>query len=616
MSSFEPLARRRWALFSKSSFLLELLVASTLFVWLVATRVGPPVHPDTARDLLQAVACSIGNTELCQQGPHTSFAGLQGALWPRFLMVGNELRIPLPAMQALTLAFIAIGAGTTGAAVKRYTDEKLSSMTASIVFVGLSLLTIEYPVFWNPSLLPLPLAVFVWALLEHSREGRTAPALIASVALALCVDLHIVCLAFAPLLLMTTVASARHHVFALVLVFAGFFFTVFAVSPMTWATNFLALDGAYGDAPLMLGPLSCAALGLALRSRWQNLAPARRAAWLVFLMAAWLAIPAIIGRFEPRYAAPSVPALSIALGWAPLRLRKGARRALAGGAAYWLATLPGSHGWHRLALDSCLECIARLAPAVERHGIGGQSVFFQLEGLSMDELASLVAFSRPADSTPERLAVIRAERSHLPSPIPETWTLVELSNGDIGVLRKLTSPFLRRDAIRACYAATKPTGGPECKDAFHQRDETRLLYPPFPDLAMHFDPNKLASLGDYRGELTLEIDTGGPGSAHLLDLIDPDQNWRIEAVEGISYEGELPGRRVLVHANSGKGSVSLVRHFEAGTVALHWPPLIIETLEEETELRSLYQRSLSLRPTSSRTTESESPPRLRSPNSD
>lgn len=568
------------------------VVTLALFAWLAATRARPPVHPDTARDLLQAVACSNGALELCQRGPHTSFAGHQGALWPRFLLLGHELRIPLTAMQLAVFAFIAIGAGMTGAATRRLFDDKLASLTASLAFIGLSLWATEYPLYWNPSLLPLPSAIFAWALLEHSRSGRSTTALIASFGLALSVDLHIVCLVFIPLLLVAVTASAKRPVFALALTFACFCLTVGIVSPVAWTMNLTAFEYAYGPALVMLIPISCVAIGLALRNRWLAFPVNRRSFFLVLVMVGWLAVPAMTGRWEGRYAAPSVPALSIALGWAQLRFRKRTRWALVGAAACWLAVLTSSFGAtrHHTGSLSLLD-IARLVPAIEKEGFGGDMAFFRVEGLAMDELSSLVALSRPAAPRSETLLIVEIERAKLPSPLPEEWTLVELDDARVAILRRNAHPFLRREDVRICYASRAPGSVGECMSSHAQRDGATLAYPPFPEFAYNYGPDKFASFGDFRAELSIAIDTQGPGASHLIELFDTDEDWQIGAVEGVSFEGELPGRRVVVHASSGEGRLILVRDFQAGSLPSSWPPILIETLLDETKLQRLYEQS-------------------------
>lgn len=581
---------RSWSSLGRSRWLSGLIVVSALFVWLVATRVGPPVHDDTARDLLQAVACSNGNIELCKRGPHTSFAGYQGALWPRFLVLGHELRISLQSMQLAILAFTAIGAGIAAAATRRLFDDDLAFLTTSVSFVGLSLFATQYPIYWNPSLLPLPLAIFTWALLEHSRSGRAWTALVASLALALAVDLHIVCLVFVPLLVVSVTASAQKPLSALTLAFVGFCSSLGVVSPLTWSINLSALGGS--GTLMMALPITCVGLGMAVRPRWLASSATLRSFVLVALMTGWLAIPAISDRWEGRYTAPSIPAVSIALGWALVRLRTATNRALASagiGLILWrLANVTEAH--HDPEQFNLLD-ISRIASAAEDRGVGGDNGFFRLEGLSMPELASLVAFSRLGEAGRATFLAVSTQRAALPSPTPKEWELLNLGSDRVAILRGLGHPFLRREDVEACYIPLASGAEARCMRPQLPRSGTMLAFPPIPEFAARFGPEEFANLGPFRAEFSLPIDTHAPGSDHVIDLSDVDENWQFEAVEGVSFEGALPARRIVVKANSGEGRLKVARDFPAGSMGSHWPPIIIETLAEESELRRLYEQS-------------------------
>ena len=211
-------------------------VGAISLAWLLALRSPLFVNYDTARDWLQAIACAEGNAEACGGTPPIWFFKLShGALWIRFLALGHELELSAPEMQGITLFFIAVGAGLVTDAARRVMSAP-GAVMAGLVYAPLSLWVIQQDHFWNPTLLPLPIALFAWALLDHARTGRVGTAILAAIALAACCDLHLVSLALAPLFVIASVASARRP-WLVALPIVTFGFSLWIAAPQTWAAN-------------------------------------------------------------------------------------------------------------------------------------------------------------------------------------------------------------------------------------------------------------------------------------------------------------------------------------------------------------------------------------------
>lgn len=565
----EWLLRRPWA--------MGALVAVAAFAALVISRIDPPIHVDTARDLVQSAACATGNDEMCQRGVAASLRTfVHGTLWIRFLAICQTLGLVPNGIQVVTLAFVAAGAGVTAIVARTYAGKR-ALVPAGSAFVLLSLKVVEYPDLWSPALLPLPLALFVWALLEHSRLGRASTAVGAAIFLALAIDVHLVCAALVPLLLAATGASARRPKLTAPIAIATLGGTLMLASPASWKHNWATVRVA--DLVLLGVVFSIAwILACFARSHWLRLDASRRAAVLVLALIAWSVFPPFI---DPRwrYFAPSLPALAIGLGWAfrgvPFRVRLRPQWMLAA-ATVLLVTAAQVIRWASVRIFPdrwTVTDVLRLAPAIQRNGFEGRQSLFQIEGIPSFGMEIVLASTQePAVSREENLLVVRAPRSSLHLPIPSDWTLVDLGHERVAVVRPLR-PFLHRKDSRLCAAPT--VGGAGEMDCQKLTLET-----------VGFSPVPPASKEGVRVEWWLDVETDGEDSAHALDLIDECGDWTIERVEGVSYEGALPGNHVVLHGNSGSGKLLVVRHLQAGKyVRPYWPPLLMETLPDEVELR-------------------------------
>lgn len=567
------------------------LVALVAFAILLVIRADPQADFDTARDLLQAQACANGNVDLCGTSPPTWMGGFaHGSLWIRFLALCHWLGLSFGAAKIVTSAFIAAGAGITASTTYRHTGP-LPAWLAGAGFAQLALSTTQQHIFWNPTLLPLPLAVFTWALLAHAHGGRARTAVLAAFSLALSIDLHLVCVALAPLLMVTIVASARSQFRTMALVVATMGSTLIIDSPGTWAHNLRAVDLSIASWSLLLLAVSLSMVHEVARPYWARASHGLRSAALVALMSAWCVVPMLTGNAVERYFTPALPALPIAgallLHAIVARRSLALKWALAGLVVLGMSrALPPATPPHE---TWSLSQLARLLPIAKEHGIEGKAVFSRVEGLSFNTLASLAALAPSGPGRPgDDLVVARASRDHLPESPPEEWTVIELTDDEVAVLRP-SRPYLQRHRLKACFQPLGAGPDTDCAEASLDISADSFEYPPFSSAWSVFNQDQTASaLDGYRVDLWLDIDTGEDGPSHIVDLMEPDGGFEIVAVEGVGYEGELPGRRVILEGGSGRGRLSLSHVRPAGaSPPSHFSMMLIETLPEEVELRRL-----------------------------
>lgn len=120
-----------------------------------------------------------------------SFGGLlQGALWPHLLEARERLGGSVALLEVVVAGTIALAAGVA-ALVSRALRVR-PTLTLLALWLPATVVSIEYPTLWNPSLTPLALAAFHLSLAWAARTRSTLFFSLAAAALALAVELHIV----------------------------------------------------------------------------------------------------------------------------------------------------------------------------------------------------------------------------------------------------------------------------------------------------------------------------------------------------------------------------------------------------------------------------------------
>jgi hypothetical protein len=285
------------------------------FVLLEIVTPVPPVHPDTSRDFLMAGDCLAGMP--CDRGPPTSLGSIvQGALWTRFVALGRWLGFGTVGVQVGVLALLAASGAIVELAARRHLAPSAARWTA-VVWVALCAWVTGAPRLWNPSLLPLPLALFAVALLALVERGALRAAAAAGAALALAMDCHVVAALLVPVLAGALTACARQPARA-ALASAAALGAVLAVdSSNAWRINIEATRGAWVAVVLVVA--AGAVAGHRVRAQFASRSAGSRAALLLGAAAALGAGATAAGAvwggapWPVRYLAPSLPGLAVML---------------------------------------------------------------------------------------------------------------------------------------------------------------------------------------------------------------------------------------------------------------------------------------------------------------
>ncbi|MCB9787726.1 MAG: hypothetical protein H6744_13670 [Deltaproteobacteria bacterium] len=583
------------------------LAAFALLRWLVPP---PMLHVDTTRDLLLALDCLRGHP--CDAGPPATFGGLvQGALWIRVLALCHAAGLQPDGVQSLTLALHALATAVSWWALRRLASATAALAGAALFFAGAVLVT-GYPALWNPSIAPLPLAAF-WALLLALAAGA-GPLLgaLCGVALALCLDSHVIDALLVPTFALTVAMGARRPLAALLAGFAALAGTLALDSGAAWLANLDSLRRASPALPLAL-PLALAAVaatGLALRRRAHALPPRQRAIVLLVAAAAlhaalaWPLSAFFGGEFSVRHLLPGLPPIAWTLGlalaalaWLPTRtlgpLPRRAAAALVAALALSLALGVSRHAIRQATADSpwTFAGIASVADAL----YGGGLTYAQLHhGLQASNYALLPALAAldPASDPDESVRIAPEQMLDVPvvlAPAEATPTLPPAFQrvpvgADLAAFVGRFRGAIRRDELTVCFeplAPASPGGG--CATV----DGTTLpapgvpsarAYPELSDLRTRFPVDAMARDGlrvTWTWRLALDA-AAGPRAVLLMG----ERAWEITDVQGLTVDSPLPARRVTLSAGDGRttGTLSVARELRDGDPTLHaaWPPPIID----------------------------------------
>ncbi len=571
----------------------------------------PALHADTARDLLTARDCvDVGRCAMA--GPTSSFGGvIQGALWIHFLEMSRAAGLGLRGIRAGVLALT-----SASSVLIAFTPRRLcrwnGGPAAWAIMLAASAGTIELPILWNPSALPLPIALFHVALLACAATGSVPAAGAVGVALSLSIDAHLVSAAWTPFAVVVVVATAVRP-----------FLAMSALSVLLVGTSLLSSFGAVRDDVALLGAVClygpvvlvvALGLGWTIRRRMRAVAPASRvravlvAACTYFVLCAIGMCVAKGHALAPRYFAPIVPAAAIlgsgaAVGWRAVGGRRGAVGNAAvvfvvgvAGAALTLLHSPASRpSWTAEDAES-------LAGSLSSRGWTFAALHGHLRGPQANELlAGLAPFLPAPDGAPlapaqDDLLLFKVSGTRARASDAEKWIVADLPGNAVAVGRRAASwldvgwlevcaGFSGSDA--RCMRTSLDGGDPD------RGEKGTVSQRAYPELAnarskLLSDGRSLSRAFRWTVEVRLRPNPEGP--AHVLTLADPEPLWRIERIDGALYQGLLPGREVVLESVPTEGRILFgvdVSADDAGRFR-PWLPSFVETAAGEEALRSLF----------------------------
>ncbi len=170
-----------------------LLLVSLVTFW---SRLPPSlgIHDNTVADLLQARHC-IDDGVCASAGQRSTFGGLrQGGVWPAFLVlcVRGGLDIDGVARLVVLLAALAVALLTFAASARR--QYAVGILAGTCFMAGLVVVRTVMDIQWNPSLLPLPMTLFMVLLAAGFARGHWALWAGAALVGALAAQIHLLAL--------------------------------------------------------------------------------------------------------------------------------------------------------------------------------------------------------------------------------------------------------------------------------------------------------------------------------------------------------------------------------------------------------------------------------------
>ncbi len=412
-----------------------------------------PLDLDTARDLRIAHECVYAR-RCSDAGPMSSFLGLaHGALWIHILEVATLLHLSLASIERLVDVMLALGAGAVA-----FTATRVLRMRASpflwISWLALSLITVEYPLLWEPSPLPLTLASFHLAFALAVAGGETWAFALAAALLGSSVGAHVATATMAPLLFAASVACARYPVRALLATVIVLVEVVGIDAPGGLAHNLSVLRPHRRE--LLAVVVAALAVGVMARRRLCAQPAARRviivqgaaaAGFVAAVAAGWLITRHAV---EYRYFAPIVPAVVLLAAAAAERLRR------------WYLPIPlfafglvACFAWPDLRQLSGWQVrdVDRLARELYSHGSFADIVRHIRGPQAYELLAMLGAIEPPSagrQETDEDWLVVRVPREKLPAVRPPHVRVLELADGSFAAVVRYV-PAVRASWVEVCH---------------------------------------------------------------------------------------------------------------------------------------------------------------------
>lgn len=585
-----------------------LAFAVATLAFLTIDKHWAPLHLDTARDLLIARNCVEG-IHCLHAGPNASFDGLlQGALWSHVLELRAFLGIGLVGLQRCLDVLLALGAALIPLIARRTLQKPASAITWAL-WISFSLTSVEYPFLWNPSPMPLALALFHGTLLFAARERGDVHFIPAGVALAAAIDLHIANAVLVPFFIGVVAATSRNPIPALFVSLTAMIGFLAVDSPGSFSHNAMV---AAAHAPAVAAGLTIsAAVGAAARRPLARRSDASRAlivAWSVaaFGALAMIALAKVSGHpLHARYLGPLVTPCAILAG-AWLHELLATLRSPVAGKARTLAVLVGvtvlfDKTAPRRPRDTAFRVheVEPIAAALHARGLTFGDLYQHIRGPRAFELmATLAAMDKgpltaQASSTGEDVLVLRARRDAISTDLARRS--IDIGGGLVALVETYT-PFV--DAARFEVCRQRPGGPRECHSArvdAGDLSETSpgwavRAYPGIGDTARAFLDRRFAG-AEMTYRMKVRIPAGAaPRRIRVFQEPEALVVWTIARVDGIPVEGSLPGRSVVLgKGGPGEGEIVFSGRVpsNAGFAFHRWLPPWVEIGEGGSALEAL-----------------------------
>ncbi len=413
-----------------------------------------------------------------------------------------------------------------------------TALLATLLFFVEAIALVEYPVLWNPTLVPIVSVLFFASLMGLLRRGRLIDALLAGVCLSLVVDVHLVHFVYVPVYLLAVGTACRRPWWAVLLGSAACLGLLWLVSRGALMHNLAQLHAAGLLLPVAWALPVPFLVGLAWRDAYDVL----EAPVLQFLLLAFVCLVLMLGpvvaqqiaighAVVPRYFLPAIPLATLLLAhlsrqlpgsWMLRRvsfvLVWGYTLFLALAVVRWIG--PSKTYWSAAEVEA-------LAGALHRKGYSYETLVRHLRGPEHQLLLKCLAVFAPqrpaAARTLRRTEALYVTRLHW-SALPRHWgperELALLGGPSVVQLRRLET-WVDVDCKKPCaYASVRPVS--------------------------HFRRATVSFLDRPVRELRYSVVIRGSDPARTIRVLGRHSPWRIAGVSGVRWSGKLPARQVVL----------------------------------------------------------------------
>jgi hypothetical protein len=554
-----------------------ILVAALSFLVLFLSTPEPKVSLDS----LTAESISQGATVGSGAGPPSSMAGLNhGALWFRFLRATRTLGLDAQGQWVVITILGALASGVVYHLFRTRFPPHLAWPT-SACFILLVVSGTDRPFMFNPSIVPLLTALLYYSMVEMVRTGSLLAALLRGALLGLSSAAHVASMALAPIVVGVAFLSCTHRLGAAVAVGLAAAAVLLVDSPANFSSNLGVVQKSPGHvaATFVLALFFLGGLAL-LRQRFLGVPVDRRGIYLLALSG--LCYPLLVGAASVtlgfpldlggRMVLPIMVPIAYLGGLATERLT---RRLRAGGPglARFAHAIPLAFlvlaffvGWVSTPRSELLRPVftlhevSALARHLEASGRSVADVRCQLRGPGSSRAAyALRPWTQRQGGAPNYngpdLRLLKLASGDLPlGGAPPDSETIELAFGKTLLLLPIES-WVRAIPDRVC---AEPSGGEFATSCLEETGEGRPDRPPLGERAANdYARLHLPAALNYGGEsdsrvrfvfhLPVHIQAGD--EERMLELVDLDEDWRIDRVEGVGFRGSLPARRVVITRN-------------------------------------------------------------------
>lgn len=566
-------------------------------VWLLLISHTPDLMADTARDLLFARDCSkLG--QCLTVGAKTSFSQwYQGGTWFQLIAAIQLLGGGVRALQVTVIVLDALSCGAWYLFLSRHFGGFMPVL-ASLFWLGALGYMGDHSLLWNPSGMALPVVLASAGLLVFAVTRSLLALCVAVFWTGLGMGFHVDCATLLPVELVAAILATRRPWLAELSVLGAFLLGLLPTSLEAARANLVFVLESGVKIPILLAILVLFVAPRFARDRFWRASTGARIAWL----AGGAILPSVLGlgwlalhghEVAMRYTYPALPAALalVALGvdeacrWATRRRGPTARTVLAGACG-----VVGLCGGIRTERPRWTSADARaIAAKLTASGYSYDAARWHVQGPATWSIITAIGPYMPPPRKPPLPLDMPDILMLRPAPAGAKADSLLHPRGRPPVYLHSIRPWLDIAHGRACIrpAHAAPDVEARCQKLDKRMEAVqgfRYRSRKYPRL---YNTSQRAP---YVVRFVIPVHPSGDDARRYIWVFNRSRNcpWQIVSVNGLSYEGRLPARAIVLERGQG-GSMSIARHFTADCSTKthqYMRPSIVETHPDETRLRS------------------------------